>query len=146
MSNLSAFLAQNAIKVDNVKYVASDRFLDEDSKPVEWELRVLSSEEDEALRRKCTKRVKVIGNNGKHTGQYTSEIDYNSYVAELCVASTVFPDLKDVELQNSYGVMGEAQLLKTMLTAGEYVNYTVKVNEVNGFDTTFEDKVEEAKN
>ncbi|MCJ0199628.1 phage portal protein, partial [Clostridioides difficile] len=70
----------------------------------------------------------------------------NSYVAELCVASTVFPDLKDAELQNSYGVMGEAQLLKTMLTAGEYVNYTVKVNEVNGFDTSFEDKVEEAKN
>ncbi|MDC2913488.1 phage portal protein, partial [Clostridioides difficile] len=27
-----------------------------------------------------------------------------------------------------------------------YVNYTVKVNEVNGFDTSFEDKVEEAKN
>ncbi|HBG2624315.1 phage portal protein, partial [Clostridioides difficile] len=51
MSNLSAFLAQNAIKVDNVKYIASNRFLDEDNKPVEWELRVLSSEEDEALRR-----------------------------------------------------------------------------------------------
>ncbi|HGM1082309.1 TPA: phage portal protein [Clostridioides difficile] len=146
MSNLSAFLSQNAIKNENVMYVASDRFLDEEGKPVEWELRVLSSEEDEALRRNCTKRVKVIGNNGKPTGQFTSEIDYNSYVAELCAASTVFPDLKDAELQNSYGVMGEAQLLKTMLTAGEYVNYTVKVNEVNGFDTTFEDKVEEAKN
>ncbi|MDM9734700.1 phage portal protein, partial [Clostridioides difficile] len=69
MSNLSAFLSQNAIKNENVMYVASDRFLDEEGKPIKWELRVLSSEEDEALRRKCTKRVKVIGNNGKHTGQ-----------------------------------------------------------------------------
>ncbi|HBF4730834.1 TPA: phage portal protein, partial [Clostridioides difficile] len=38
MSNLSAFLAQNAIKVDNIKYVASNRFLDKEGKPVEWEL------------------------------------------------------------------------------------------------------------
>ncbi|EQF24544.1 phage XkdN-like family protein [Clostridioides difficile CD160] len=35
--------------------------------------------------------------------------------------------------------------IKTMLTAGEYINYRVIVNEVNGFDTSFEDKIEEAK-
>lgn len=29
MSNLSAFLAQNTTKIDDVKYVANDRFLDE---------------------------------------------------------------------------------------------------------------------
>lgn len=34
MSNLSAFLSQNAIKNENVMYVASDRFLDEEGKPI----------------------------------------------------------------------------------------------------------------
>lgn len=33
-----------------------------------------------------------------------------------------------------------------MFIVGEYVNYIVKVNEVNGFDIIFEDKVEEVKN
>ena len=33
-----------------------------------------------------------------------------------------------------------------MLTAGEYAEYLAKIQEVNGFDVSFEDKVEEAKN
>ncbi|MFL8675957.1 phage tail assembly chaperone [Clostridioides sp. GD02404] len=36
--------------------------------------------------------------------------------------------------------------IKIMLTTGEYINYTVKVNEVNGFDTSFKDDIEKAKN
>ncbi|EQG32401.1 phage XkdN-like family protein [Clostridioides difficile DA00129] len=58
----------------------------------------------------------------------------------------VFPDLHDAELQNSYGVMGAEELLTTMLTPGEYTDLSSEVGEVNGFDRTFEDKVEEAKN
>ena len=33
MGNLTAFLAQNAKQVENVKLVVSDRFTDEDGKP-----------------------------------------------------------------------------------------------------------------
>ncbi|MGO0915540.1 phage tail assembly chaperone [Clostridioides difficile] len=33
-----------------------------------------------------------------------------------------------------------------MLTPGEYTDLSSEVGEVNGFDRTFEDKVEEAKN
>ena len=32
--SLTAFLAQNAKKVENVKYVVSNRFVDEEGKPV----------------------------------------------------------------------------------------------------------------
>jgi hypothetical protein len=58
----------------------------------------------------------------------------------------VFPNLKDAELQNSYHAMGEEELLTRMLTAGEYADYVIKVQEVCGFEQGFEEEKEEAKN
>ena len=142
MANLSAFLAQNAVKVENVKYVASKRFLDENGQPIPWEIRCITSTEDEALRKACTKRVPIPGKRN----QYTQETDYNLYLGKLAARCTAFPNLDDAELQNSYGVMGADALLKTMLTPGEYADYLTKVQEVNGFEVTFEDAVDEAKN
>lgn len=142
MGNLSGFLAQNAVKVENVKHVVSKRFLDEDGKPIPWEIRCITSTEDEALRKSCTKRVPIPGKRN----QYTQETDYNLYLGRLAAKCTAYPNLDDAELQNSYGVMGSDALLKTMLTPGEYADYLTKVQEVNGFEVTFEDSVEEAKN
>ena len=62
------------------------------------------------------------------------------------MACTVFPNLNDKELQDSYKVMGADALLKTMLTPGEYAEYLTKIQEVCGFDTTMQDEVDEAKN
>lgn len=142
MSNLSAFLAQNAVKVENVKFAASKRFLGEDGQPILWEINCITSTEDESLRKACTKRVPVPGKRG----QYTQETDYNLYLGKLAAKCTAFPNLDDAGLQNSYGVMGADVLLKTMLTPGEYADYLTKIQEVNGFDVTMEDAVEEAKN
>lgn len=142
MANLSGFLAQNAIKVENIKYVASKRFLGDDGKPLEWEVKCIPSTEDEALRKSCTKRVPIPGKRN----QYTSETDYNLYLGRLAATCTVFPNLNDAELQNSYGVMGADDLLKTMLMPGEYADYLTKIQEVNGFEVTFEEAVEEVKN
>lgn len=142
MSGLSAFLAENALPADNIKYAASKRFLDDEGQPVEWELRALSSAEDEALRKTCRKRVPVPGKRG----QYTQETDTDAYVGKLAAACTVFPDLRDSKLQDSYHVLGEEALLKAMLTAGEYAAYLEKVQEVCGFDTDMQELVDEAKN
>ena len=60
MSNLSCFLAQNVIKEELVKYIASKRFV-ENGKPAEWELGCITSDEDEQLRKKCTRTVQVTG-------------------------------------------------------------------------------------
>ena len=141
-TTLSGFFAENALKVENIKYVASKRFLDDKKKPIQWEIRSLTSKEDEELRKLCTKRVPVPNKKG----QYTMETDYNLYLGKLASACTVFPDLKNAELQNSYGVMGDDNLLKTMLTAGEYAEYLSKIQEINGFDVSTEDMVEEVKN
>lgn len=142
MSNLSGFLAQNALKVENIKHVASKRFIGDDGKPIPWEMCCINSTEDEALRKECTKRIPVPGKRNA----YTPEIDYNLYLGRLAAKCTVFPNLNDAELQNSYGVMGADALLKKMLTPGEYAEYLAKIQEVNGFDVTLEDAVEEAKN
>lgn len=142
MSNLSAFLSQNAIKVENVKYAASKRFVNEEGKPMEWEITSITSEEDELLRKTCTKRVPVPGKRN----MYVPEIDFNAYLTKLAVKCTLYPNLNDVELQNSYKVMGGEALLKAMLTPGEYADFANKVKEVNGFDVPLEEAVEEAKN
>ena len=142
MSNLSGFLAQNALKIDNVKYAASKRFVDVKGQPMDWEIRCITSTEDEDLRKACTKRVQIPGKRN----QYTQETDYNLYLGKLAAKCTAFPNLDDAELQNSYGVMGADVLLKTMLSPGEYADYLTKIQEVNGFEVTFEESVEEAKN
>ncbi|MEA4988924.1 MAG: phage portal protein [Anaerovorax sp.] len=140
MSNLDAFL--NPVKEENVKVVVSKRFVGEDKKPVEWELRALTGEEDEAIRKKCTRSVQVPGKRG----QYTNETDINRYLGELAAACTVYPNLNDAALQKAYGVLGADSLLKTMLKAGEYAEYLEKVQKISGYDQTMEDLVDEAKN
>ena len=140
--SLSAFLAENATAVENVKYVVSKRFVGEDGQPVAWEIKAISGSEDEALRRACVKRALVPG----RRNQYQRETDYDMYMGKLAAACTVFPNLKDKELQDSYRVVGEEALLKTMLTPGEYAEYLGKVQEICGFDVSLQDEVDEAKN
>ena len=142
MSGLSAFLKENAKDMENIKFVASKRFVDEKNKPVEWELRCITAKEDDDLRASCTRKVPV---NGKR-GQSLPETDITAYLGKLCAYCVVFPNLKDKDLQDSYGVMGDDALLKTMLKSGEYSELVTKIQEINGFDITMEEKVEEAKN
>ena len=139
--SLKAFLAENALQTEQVEYVASDRFV-ENGKPVPWVIRALGSAEDEALRKMCTKRTPVFGKKG----QYQNELDVLEYMAKLGAACTVYPNLNDKELQDSYHVMGGEELLKKMLTAGEYNLYIAKVQQVCGFDRSFQEDVDEAKN
>lgn len=140
--SLSAFMAENALPVEHVKYAASNRFLGEDGKPMEWEIKTITGTEDEALRKECAKRVPIPGR--KNLTQ--RETDYDAYLGKLAVACTVFPNLHDKALQDSYHAMGAEALLKTMLTPGEYIDYLRKVQEVCGFEATLEEEVEAAKN
>lgn len=141
MSDFSIFMMGNAQKAETIKYVASKRFIDK-GKPVEWELRAIDSDLDEAIRKECTKRVPVAGKRG----QYTQETDTDKYICRMCVASTIYPNLNDAELQDSYGVKDGAALLKRMLLPGEYTEFKAKVMEVNGYDMSMEELVDEAKN
>lgn len=141
MSDFSVFMAGNAKVDENVKYVASKRFA-KNGKPVEWEIKAIDSDLDEMLRKECTKKVPIPGKRG----QYNQETDTDKYIGKMCVACTVYPNLNDAELQNSYGVKDGVSLLKKMLLPGEYTEYKSKVMEVNGYDMSMEELVDEAKN
>ena len=140
--SLSAFLKQNAIQAENIKFVASKRFIGDDEKPEEWEIKAVSPKEDEAIRKSCTKRIEIPG----MKGQYTSVTDTDKYVGKLAVACTVYPDLNNKELQDSYGVMGADELLKVMLLPGEYADYVEKVQNVCGYEVPQKELVDEVKN
>ena len=141
MSDFSVFMAGNSAKDETVKYVASKRFAVK-GKPVEWEIKAIDSDLDEALRKECTKRIPIQGKRG----QYNQETDTDKYIAKMCVACTVYPNLNDVELQDSYSVKSAETLLKKMLKPGEYTEYKAKVMEINGYDLSMEELVDEAKN
>lgn len=138
--DLSAFL--NPIKEENCKFVVSGRFIGEDGKPEQWEIKSITGIEDEAIKKSCMVKVAQSGKRGS----FTQEFDFNKYSALLATACTVYPNLNSTQLQNAYGVMGAEDLLKKMLKPGEYNNYIAKVQEINGFDISQSDIIEEAKN
>ena len=140
-SNFAVFMAGSAKDDEIVKYIASKRFTD-NGKPVEWQIKAIDSDKDELIRKECTKRVPISGKRG----QYNQETDTDKYIGKICVACTVYPDLNNAELQDSYGVKTADALLKKMLKPGEYTEYKAKVMEVNGYDMSMEELVDEAKN
>ena len=105
-------------------------------------MKIKNSKDDELLRKLAMKKTQIAGKRG----QYTQEIDTNKYIGLLACACTVFPNLNDAELQNSYGVMCADELLKAMLLPGEYADYLMKVQEICGFDKSTQELVDEAKN
>ena len=140
--NLTAFLAQNAKKIDNVTFTASERFTDPATGgPMPWEICCITAAETAAIRKSCMRSVPVPG----RKGQFTQDFDVNAYLAKVSARCTVFPNLNDAGLQQSYGVMGAEQLITTMLTPAEFEDYSTKVLNVNGFQSG-EEMVDEAKN
>jgi hypothetical protein len=140
VKDLSAFFRDAVPEQGVEEFVLSDRFKNKEGNPIPWELRSLSEEENEELRKASTKRVRL------KTGQYVNEINQDEYVARLATACVVFPNLKDAALQKSYGVMGSEGLLKKMLMSGEYASLLEKIQELNGFDKSINDLKDEVKN
>jgi hypothetical protein len=133
MSSLNAFL--NPVKVENQEVIVSNRF-QEDGKPVPFIIRPITQEENKFLIKKHTKKDKK----GIET------FDRAEYVSAMTALSVVYPDLKNAELQNAYGVLGESALLQKMLFVGEYAELAQKVRELSSLDEDINEEIEEAKN
>lgn len=139
--NLQAFLVENAIKAENVKYVASKRFLNDKKEPMDWELKVLTSDENEALQNSCKKKEFVPGSR-----QTSTSMDQDKYAVTLICECVVYPNLNSAQLQESYGVVGAEALVKKMLTPGEYTDLYMAVTQANGFQVGMDEKIKQAKN
>ncbi|MGG3278861.1 phage tail assembly chaperone [Paenibacillus solani] len=140
MSDFSMFFAENAAMEVTEDFVVSDRFKDKEGKPVAWKLRSITEEKNTEIRKAAMKKVKGKG------GVYTPEFDANEYVAKLATNCVVFPDLKDAELQKSYGAVGAEILLRKMLLPGEFGALTERVQAMNGYDQDINRVVEDVKN
>lgn len=140
--DFKAFLKQNVETVGVEKIVISKRFKGADGNPIEWEIRALTSTEDEQIRRSCTKKVKAPGKRN----QWITDTDGNEYLCKLVASCIVYPELNDAELQDSYKVMTAEGLLKAMLLPGEYATLVEKVQAINGYDESMDELVDEVKN
>ena len=143
MSNLSLFLKKNKKVKENTKYAATKSLCDADGKPLEWEIKALTTTETEDIRTECTTEVPIPGK----PGMYRPKIDSKLYMSKLIASSVVFPDLYNRELQDSYGVKTPEDLLKQMVdNPVEYNAFADFVQNFSGLNETIDDKVEEAKN
>ena len=143
MSKFAKFMKGNKTVKENVFYAPTKSLADEDGNPLEWEIRHISSKESEKIREDCTKEIPVPGK----PHMYRPKVDSRLLVQRMIVTSVVVPDLYDKELQDSYGVVTPEELLLAMVDdPGEYNDFVAFVQKLQGFDTSLEDKVEEAKN
>lgn len=141
MSKYAAFMAGSAGKIENKKIILSNRFKDENGKPIPFEIKALSATENDDLQRRCMVTVPVPG----QRGQFVRELDQIKYTANLLAESVVYPNLNDAELQDSYGVKGADALLREMLYMGEYTQLAQEVSAISKVEGLAE-LVAEAKN
>ena len=132
--SLSAFLAENVEQIPNREVVISKRFKDANGDPIKWELKPIPTAQMRKIRKDS---MRFNGNK--------VDVDGDVLSMKMAVESVVFPNLKDEDLQKSYGVMGEAALLECLLSIpGEYDELVNQVTDLCGYNA--EELVEEAKN
>lgn len=143
MSDLSRFLKANKIKRENTTFAATKSLVDAKGNPLTWTIKPLTTKENDAIRDECMIEVPVKGK----PNMFRPKLDTSKYIGKMICACVVEPNLYDKDLQDSYGVMSPDDLLKEMIDdPGEYQEFATFVQNFNGFNTTLEDKVEEAKN
>lgn len=143
MSQFTRFMKKNKILKENTTYAATKSLVDEKGNPLLWTIKPLTTKENENMREECMIEVPIKGK----PNMFRPKLNTSKYLAKMLVASVAEPNLYDKELQDSYEVMTPEDLIQAMIDdPGEYQDFTAFVQEFNGFNTSLDDKVEEAKN
>lgn len=136
--SLTGFFKENVVDpYQEVEYVVSDRFIDEDANPIKWKLKPMNP--DVAL---------DLIDKSVETDPKTRKADFKTslYQKNVVINTIIYPNLNDAALQDSYGVMSPGELISRMLNAEEFNGLLSKCMDVNGLSKSFEDKKEEVKN
>lgn len=142
MSQFSQFMRGNKILKENQKFAVTKSLVDERGEPLVWEIRPVTTKENDLIREECITDVAVLG---KGSG-FRQKLNTGKYMGKLIASSVVYPNLNDKGLQDSYGVMCSDELLKAMVDdPGEYGVFAAFVQRLNGF-TSIDQEVEQAKN
>ncbi|MCI8628701.1 MAG: hypothetical protein HFE57_04195 [Firmicutes bacterium] len=95
--------------------VISNRFVGENGQPIPWKIKALKEKEHQKIK--------------KREGE-----DIEKYWGRFCANCVVLPNLNDEELLKSYGCHSADEVLKEMLTMGEYMILLKTVREQNCFE------------
>lgn len=140
--NMSGFLKKNKAVMENTMFAATKSLCDESGEPLLWEIKHITTKENEEIQNKCMVDIPVKGK----PNHFTQRVDPTRYMKKLVAASVVFPDLLNAELQDSYGVSTPGDLVQEMVDgAGEWNAFMQFINLFNGF-TSMQEEVDEAKN
>ncbi|RAP29158.1 hypothetical protein C2W64_04105 [Brevibacillus laterosporus] len=111
-------------------------------KEKKMQFKPISATQGDEIRKSCRKTT-------RHKG--TKEVDFNedAYMVKMIIETTVNPDFKNKELQDSWKVIGADNLLaamKSKMRDGEYAELIGVVSGINGFDKGINEFKEEVKN
>lgn len=139
MGVLEAFLHPIAVE-ETKKVEISKRFIGEDGKPVLFEIKTISQDENAQLIKQYTRR-KVVN------GSVVENFNTAAYTNALILECTVQPDFRDSRMCEAYGVLDPMLVPGKMLLSGEYSALVGEIMKLNGFDadSLLKDE-EEAKN
>ena len=141
-SNIRAFFKDKKAIKENAFYAVTKSLCEDDGAPLLWEIKPVSTKENERIQEECTTEIPVPGKRG----QYRQKMNGSLYGVKLLVASVAFPDLFSAELQDSYGVKTpEALIMEIVDDSGEWNNFIEFVNKFNGF-VPIQDEIDDAKN
>lgn len=136
-------MKSNKTVKENELHPVTKSLCDEKGIPLDWEFRHITSKENEEIRESCTVDLPVTGK----PNVYRPKLKSSLYIRRMIAASIVVPDLFNADLQDSYGVKTPEDLLVEMVDdPGEYNDLAAYVQKFQGFNVSFEDKVNEAKN
>ena len=127
MSVLKGFLQPSPME-ETKEVIISDRFKDENGKPLPFKLRKIDSETSEALMKRCRRKERV-------NGQIITEVDNAKYTKLLVLACVVSPNFKDPEMCDFYKVINPEDVPSRMLSIGEFSRLSDEIMKFNDFDT-----------
>lgn len=138
--DMKAFLKGKEKSLPEIEKEITERYTDENEKPVPFKFKAIESKRIDEIKVECTNII--------HTkGQKVEKFNNDRFAAKVGIETTVFPNFKDKELLESYNCVDPIDLAHEILKIpGEYSDWIETSFKVNGFDDTFEELVENAKN
>ena len=125
MSKLSAFL-HPVTTSEEKEVIISNRFQDENGRPVPFKIRALTQEENDRITKQATRQTKV-------NGQTVEKLDSVDFSRRMVVSATVEPDFQAKELCDAYGVLDPLLVPGKMLLSGEYAKLLNAITDLSGF-------------
>lgn len=138
MSALKAFL-QPSVAGKTKEVIVSDRFKDDDGKPVPFVIKAISQKENEGLSQ-MSRETAIVD------GVAVEKLDNVLYTKRLVNACVQEPDFSDQEICKYYGTVNPLDVPSQMLSIGEYNRLSEAILELNGLKDPRKKKLEEAKN